>query len=322
MNFKLDFDMKLPQSQINMHDGLLMLGSCFAENIGNHLRDHKFNVMPNPNGILFNPMSMIESLRSYASELVWKESDVFYHNELWHSWYHHSVFSAPDKAVALKKMNDSQKQANQQYKNTKHVIITFGSAFVFELKETSQIVANCHKVPQQNFTKRVLTVDEIVSAFELSKIAAHQSQIILTVSPVRYIGDGLPENNLSKAILLQAVHRLVSMYSNVYYFPAYEIVMDELRDYRFFEKDMIHPNQLAIDYVWERFCDTMLDQETKYILTEIKPIMMAKKHRPFHPDLKSHQQFLRANYLKVCELEKRYPFLNFEEEKYIFAQAE
>lgn len=318
MNFKLEFDINPPKTKINIRDKMLMLGSCFAENIGDRLSDHKFNLMTNPNGILFNPVSIIQSLQSYAEGVLCNEEDLFYHDELWRSWNHHGCFSDSEKTKTLEKINASQRHAIQYYKNAKHVIITFGSAFVYELKETNRIVANCHKVPQQHFNKRLLSVDEIIAVFEQSKIAESKSQIILTVSPVRYLRDGLPENNLSKSILLQAVHQLVSMHNNVFYFPAYEIVMDELRDYRFFEEDMVHPNQLAVDYVWERFCDSMLDDETKNMLEEIKPIITAKNHRPFHPDLKSHQQFLKTNYNKVCELEKKYDFLHFEEEKEYF----
>jgi hypothetical protein len=243
---------------------------------------------------------------------------LFLHNELWFSWQHHGVFADIDRSVALKKINDSQQQAISQIKKIDTLILTFGSAYVYELKETNQIVSNCHKVPQQNFNKRLLSVNEIVEAFNKSNILNLNSNIIFTISPVRYFRDGLVENNLSKAILIQAVHEIMSQYKNSYYFPAYEIVIDELRDYRFFDKDLVHPNELAIEYVWERFCETLFDDETNIILKEIKEIISAKNHRPFNQNTIQHKQFLKTYLQKTNSLIKQYPFLKMEEERLYF----
>ena len=325
MNFKLDFDFKPPLSSINIKQHLLMTGSCFAEHIGKKLSQHKFNLDINPNGILFKPVSIIQSLQSYIDGKLFDENDLFIHHGLWYSWQHHGMFADADRSVALRKINASQQHAISQMKYADHLILTLGSAYVYELKETNEIVANCHKVPQQIFDKRLLSVKEIIAAFEsfMKNISAlpNVPQMILTVSPVRYLGDGLIENNHSKAILIRAVHELVEQHSNCYYFPSYEIVMDELRDYRFFEKDLVHPNELAIDYVWERFCETMFDEETKNVFKKIQQIISAKQHRPFHPGTIQYQQFLK-NYLeRIIELTKQYPFLDMEEEKNFFGES-
>ena len=321
MNFKLNFEIQAPETKINIRQNLLMMGSCFAENIGDKLLEHKFNTLVNPNGILFNPINIFDALKSYQEEKIYSENDLFLHDELWYSWQRHGMFASIDKQAALKKINDSQRQAFSQIKKVDTLILTFGSAYVYELKETKQIVSNCHKVPQKNFNKRLLTVNEIVDAFNKSNVlnlptgqAGLKSKIILTVSPVRYFRDGLVENNLSKSILIQAVHEIICQHKNVYYFPAYEIVIDELRDYRFFDKDLSHPNELAIEYVWERFSDKYFDNETKTVLKEIKEIITAKNHRSFNANTNQHQQFLNRYFKKTKSLFEDFPYLNLEEE--------
>jgi GSCFA family len=318
MNFKINFEIQPPESKINIKQNLLMMGSCFAENIGDKLLEHKFKTLVNPNGILFNPINIFDALKSYQEEKIYIENDLFLHDELWYSWQHHGLFADSDKQVALKKINDSQQQAISQIKNADTLILTFGSAYVYELKDTNQIVSNCHKVPQQKFTKRLLSVNEIVDAFNKSKILTLNSNIILTVSPVRYFRDGIAENNLSKSILIQAVHEIIRQYKSCYYFPAYEIVIDELRDYRFYDSDLLHPNELAISYVWERFSETLFDDETKSILKEVKEISTAKKHRPFNKNTSQHQAFLK-NYLnKTKKLSEDFPFLDLADELFYF----
>ncbi|MEI6595027.1 MAG: GSCFA domain-containing protein [Bacteroidota bacterium] len=318
MNFKINFDIQPPQSKINIKQNLMMMGSCFAENIGEKLLLHKFNNLINPNGILFNPINIFDALHSYIEGKIYTENDLFLYDELWYSWQYHGRFADIDKEAALTKINDSQKLAIAQIKNVDHLILTFGSAYVYELKDSNEIVSNCHKVPQQKFNKRLLSVKEIVDAFNKSNIKNLKSNIILTVSPVRYFRDGLVENNHSKAILIQAVHELIREHKNLYFFPAYEIVMDELRDYRFFENDLVHPNDLAVGYVWERFCETMLDDETKNFVKSIDEILSAKNHRPFNPNTQKHLEFLNTYLTKTELLNKAFPFLNLEAEKNYF----
>jgi hypothetical protein len=314
MNFKIDFDIKAPDSPINIRQNLLMMGSCFASAIGKKLVEHKFNTLVNPNGILFNPINIFEAIDSYINKKVYTKNDLFLHNELWYSWQHHGMFADIDQETTLMKINDSQQKAITQIEKTDTLILTFGSAYVYELKDTNEIVSNCHKVPQKSFTKRLLTVNEIVNTFNKSKILTLNSNIILTVSPVRYLRDGLVENNLSKAILLQSVHELVRQHKNVCYFPSFEIVMDELRDYRFFDNDLVHPNQLAIDYVWLRFCEAMFDQETKSFLKNIDEILTAKNHRPFNATTQQHLDFLNTYLIRTEKLSRAFPFVNLDEE--------
>lgn len=320
MEFKLQFDIKPPETRINISEDILLIGSCFAENIGIRLIENKFKSLINPNGILFNPISILNAIKSYKDEKIFSDNDLLFFNELWHSWEHHGDFSDMEKGNVIAKINTSQQQASVHFNKAKHIVITFGSAYVYELNDTKNIVANCHKFPQQNFTKRILSVDEIIEAFENSGLANEQKQIILTVSPVRYLRDGLIENNLSKSVLIQAVHELLKKYNHVFYFPAYEIVIDELRDYRFFEDDFLHPNKLAVDYVWERFVETIFDEDTKNIGKEISKIIHAKNHKPFNRLTKSHQLFLE-NYLVITKsLATNYPFLHLENELNYFAQ--
>jgi len=324
MDFRLNFELAKAPFKINISNKILLMGSCFAENVGQLLTGNKFNVLINPNSILFNPISIFTALSDYIEAKIPDKEELFLHNGLWHSWKHHGSFSSPNTAEILASTELSTKQASGFIKECDYLILTFGSAMIYELKSTQEIVANCHKVPQTHFTKRLLRMDEIVSGFEkiYAKIIDINPgiKIILTVSPVRYIADDLVMNNLSKSILIQSVHDIIGSFNNIYYFPAYEIVIDELRDYRFYAKDMVHPSETAIEYVWERFEENMLDEKSKEILKEIKPIISAAKHRPINPASDDHKKFKAAFYNKCLFLKKKYPFLNFENELSIFEE--
>ncbi|MFI5221846.1 MAG: GSCFA domain-containing protein [Bacteroidia bacterium] len=314
MNFKLDFDIKPPEKLISIRNNILLSGSCFAENIGNKLVENKWNTLINPHGILFNPESIYQSFRSIQDEKYFTAEELFEHHDLWHSWYHHGEFSGTDKTDTLSRINRSQKEAITGFKRTDCIIITFGSAFIYRHRENNEVVANCHKVPQKNFKRELLSVDEIVNKFGKLISSLKNKQFIFTVSPVRYSKDGIAENNLGKAVLIQSVHEICKRHGNAYYFPAYEIVIDELRDYRWFKEDLCHPNRQAIEYVWERFSNTCFDEETKKIGDELNEILTAKEHRPLNPGSELHQNFLE-NYLKKTEAaQQKYPFLNLSEE--------
>jgi len=322
MNFKINFDIQPPESKLNIKHKLMLLGSCFASTIGEKLVEHKFKTLINPNGILFNPINVFSSLQSYILGKTFTEKDLFLNEELWYSWQHHGLFADMDKKVALKNINHSQEQAISYIKNVDTLILTFGSAFVYEHSETKEIVANCHKVAQKHFKKRLLTVTEIVQAFNQCGIVNLDSKIILTVSPVKYLRDGLIENTLSKSILIQSIYEIIQQHKNVYYFPSYEIVTDELRDYRFYENDMVHPNALAINYVWERFGNTLFDEETMKLLKEIKDILSAKQHKPFNPKTIKHQFFLKTYLEKAKTLSNNFPFLDLKEEINYFGNSD
>ena len=317
MDFHLAYTPKKFSTTIRHFDKLLLIGSCFTENIGTKLRQHKFSVLENPNGILFNPISIASSVHSYISNQPTKEGELFFQNECWNSWDHHSRFSHPDKSICIKEINDSTLAASDFIVSADWIFITVGSAFVYEL-ENKQVVANCHKVPTDKFQKKCLSVAQVIEAFEnmLDELSTvnPSAKIIFTVSPVRHLREGFVENNRSKAALIQAVHHLADTRENVFYFPAYELVIDDLRDYRFYAEDMVHPNYAATNYVWEKFVPACIDESTQILMKEINLINAARSHKPFHPGSDLHKKFLHNHYQKLVELGTRYPYIDFEEE--------
>jgi len=321
MEFHLEFSPKPFDLKINHQHNLLLIGSCFTEQIGTKLANHKFAVLDNPNGILFNPVSITKSISSYIDNKQYTESDLFYQNECWNSWEHHSRFSDPDAGACLKGINGSQNKAHAFLQKADWLLITLGSAFVYEL-ENKEVVANCHKVPTDKFVKRLLAADDIVVDLQnmLTKAVAFNPalKIIFTISPVRHLRDGFVENNRSKAALIQSVHRLVDTNSNCFYFPAYELVIDDLRDHRFFAEDMVHPNYAATNYVWEKFMATCIDEASQQLMKEIAVIVAAKNHKPFNPTSEQHKKFLQTNLEKVKKLQQQFAYINLEEEENFF----
>ncbi len=307
----------LPQ-QITYADRILLTGSCFTEHIHDRLAQHKFPVLGNPHGILFNPLSVASGLDSYISGKQYTGDDLFYLNELWNSWDHHTRFSHPDKSQALVLINRSQETAADFIRQTSFVIITLGSAFQYYLKENDRPVANNHRAPAQWFEKRLLETayitDTLSHTLENLFRLNPGVQVLFTISPVRHIRDGVIDNNRSKARLLEAVHTLCTRYAQVHYFPAYELVIDVLRDYRFYDIDLVHPNYAATSFVWEQFTELCLSPETKPVMKEVLDIITARNHRPRFPDTEAHRQF-RADYAaRIRSLTVHYPFLNLQEE--------
>jgi GSCFA family len=320
MNFHLEFSPKSFEQKIFHQDKLLLVGSCFTEQIGNKFLHHKFNVLQNTNGILFNPISIAQSLTSYIENNIYTETDLFYENECWHSWQHHSRFSHPDKTHCLKTINQSQQTATDFLKTADWIFITLGSAFVYQLLNGT-VVANCHKVQAEKFAKKLLSVQEVLAALDnvIHRIFMQNknAKIIFTISPVRHLREGFVENNRSKAVLIQAVHQLINKFNNLFYFPAYELVIDDLRDYRFFAEDMVHPNYAATNYVWQKFVTHCVDEQTIELMKVINEINAAINHKPFNPTSEAHQKFKATNVEKIKLLQKKYSYLNFaEEEKY------
>ena len=318
MNWHLNFQPGRMPEQLNHQHKVLMIGSCFTENIAEKLSGLKFDIMQNPNGILYDPLSISESLVSYVDHKVYESKDLFHLDELWHNWQHHGIYSGPDKEAVLNRINNSQSQAHTFLKNSDWVFITLGSAFSYALAENGRSVANCHKAPSRTFNKRLLTIEEIKSTLDT---CVHRLfhfnprvKIIFTVSPVRYLRDGLVENNLSKARLIEVVQHLVNKFSRLYYFPAYELVIDVLRDYRFFKDDMVHPTQQAVDYVFEAFKITCFDEPTIQATAEVEKIISALNHRPLHPDSTAFLKFKTTLISQMEAMQKKYPYLNFEKE--------
>lgn len=307
----------------------MLVGSCFTEQIGNKLGQHKFSIIENPNGILFNPVSISKAVITYAENKTYGENDLFYYNELWGSWQHHTKFSNIDKSKALDAINQSQQKANAFIKEADWILLTLGSAFVYEdtnvdgQENYKNVVANCHKVPADKFNRRLLDVSEIRNVLaemiqEVKKINLAVN-FIFTISPVRHLREGFIENNRSKAALIQAVHSLINE-TDVFYFPAYELVIDDLRDYRFYAEDMVHPNYAATNYVWEKFMASCIDEPTQQLMKEIAVIVAAKNHKPFNPGSEQHKKFLRNNLERVQTVKNKFPYINMDEEAIFFSK--
>jgi hypothetical protein len=329
MNFMLDLPLVPPDQQIDYKDKLLVTGSCFTEHIGNSLASLKFNVLQNPNGILFDPRSVAYSLVSYIQNKQYTTDDLFHLNELWHSWQHHSVFSNIDKYQCLQKINESQTKAHDFLLNASWLLITLGSSFSYQLSDAALShgggVANCHRAPTQWFNKHLMSIEEIVIQMES---CIHQLlrfnpslKIVFTVSPVRHIRDGVVENNRSKARLIEVVHHLSSKFENIYYFPAYEIVIDVLRDYRFYDVDMVHPNYQATQFVLEKFMQYFITNDSQKLAEEIQKIVTARKHKPFQSETEAHKKFLKSQYDRTLAIQEKYPFLSLREELEYFSSS-
>ncbi|NCI45851.1 GSCFA domain-containing protein [Sediminibacterium soli] len=331
MKFHFSFDIKKPAQQITHTQKLLLIGSCFTENIGEKLHKHKFSLLENPNGILFNPVSVAEALHQYIDKKHFQEQDLFECNEAWHSWKHHSRFSGITAAENIEKINKATDRAHNYLKMADQLMVTLGSAWVYTLTAEApnavpgSVAANNHKAPASWFSRRLLEAGEVIALFDalLTKLKAVNPslQVIFTISPVRHLREGVIENNRSKAVLIQAVHTLVEKHETAYYFPAYELVIDDLRDYRFYADDLVHPNYQATQYVWEKFTAACMTEETLLLMKEIAEINIAFQHKPFNQSSEAHRRFLGKYRDKVERLQEKHPYLSFAEERNYFAGA-
>lgn len=318
MNFFTQIQIKPLNPPIQYRHRLMLTGSCFTEHIGNYLSDVKFQTLQNPNGILFDPVSVCNSIVSYIQGKQYSADELFTLNEGWHSWQHHSRFSKPEWEESLQLINQSQSAAHTFLKTVDWLIITLGSSFVYRLADTGMPVANCHKAPPQTFHKHLSTIEEIVTRFDetihqLFRFNQHV-KILFTISPVRHLRDGVVDNNRSKARLIEAVHHLVNKFDRLYYFPAYELVIDVLRDYRFYDVDLAHPNYAATQFVLEKFTESCMDEEAQRLSEEIRKLVIARSHKPFNPGSNQHKQFLQAHLQKARLLQDQYPFLDLNRE--------
>ncbi len=337
MEFQLPISIPSLPHPIRYEDPILLVGSCFTEHIGGPLQEGKFRILQNPNGILFDPSSVASSLVSYIRDRRYTEDDLIFLHELWQSWQHHSIFSRMDPIECLRVINESQARAHAFLKEAKWLIITLGSAFSYRLSEAAPeelrkgvaagipAVANCHRAPASVFSKHLMTIEEI--NIDLDS-CLHQLfyfnpniQVLFTVSPVRHIRDGVIDNNRSKARLIESVHHLAGKFDRIFYFPAYELVIDVLRDYRFYDIDLVHPNYPATSFVLEKFIRSCIDEPDRGILEEVRKIVIARRHKPFQPATQAHQAFLRSQLDKSLELVRRYPFLDLTEEIDYFSKG-
>jgi hypothetical protein len=326
MQFQIPIQTKSPESRITYRDKIMLMGSCFTEHIGNSLDELKFSTLQNPNGILFDPRSVCSSLISYVENKKYKKEDLFLLNEVWNSWEHHSRFSNINADECLKTINESQQQAHNFLKEADWLIITLGSSFSYRLTneatpeglQNNGGVANCHRAPSQWFNKHLLSIDETISLLDTTyhrlKQFNSKLKIIFTISPVRHTRDGVIENNRSKARLIEAVHHMINKFPGLYYFPAYELVIDVLRDYRFYDIDMVHPNYTATEFVMEKFNESFIDEQSLQLMEEIKKIVIARKHKAFQPETNAHRTFLKTHLEKTKELQSKFSFLDLKEE--------
>lgn len=315
--FRTHINIPESKNKINYHSCCFFIGSCFTESIGNYLSGMKFLTNINPFGIIYNPISIKNSFDLLLQGKPFTEKDLHCHNNIWYSLHHHSRFSGTDKKRCLENINDALKFSSGFLKKSDFVFITLGTSYIYTHNEKNIVVSNCHKLPSGTFTKFLAQPEEIISEYNklLKKlITANPSiKIIFTISPVRHMTDGFTENQRSKSILLVAIHNIIEKFKNCSYFPAYEIMMDELRDYRFYASDMIHPNETAIEYIRQKFTETYIDPASQEIMTEIRKLVQAKNHRTFFSDTSLHKKFLKKNQQKILEMKKKFSFLDLKE---------
>lgn len=305
MDWMLSFTPASPAKQLNYLQPMLLTGSCFADEIALYMQQHHFNVVAQPFGTVFNPVSIAQQLQRIIRKQLFTSEELHQHQELWHSWLHHTQFNHQQREEALANMNAHLEEAHQHIQHPETVVwITLGSAYAYV--HQNKIVANCHKYPQSQFTKKLLSVDEITSSLGEVISALNPRQVVLTVSPVRHTRDGLVENNRSKARLIEAVHQLTETHTNAFYFSAYEIVMDVLRDYRFYASDLVHPNAQAVQTVWQALVNTCFDEQTRTFVKDMNQLYHMQQHRVQHPDTEAYKKFKESLKAKEMELSKRY----------------
>ena len=283
MQFHLNYTPPKFNFTIDHNSKVFLMGSCFSENIGSLLNDHKFKTYSNPNGILFNPNSIYNCLNNLTENKPFDENLILMRDAIYYSYLHHSSINGSNKNDLIEKINSENKKAHQFLKEAEKLIITFGTAFLYQHLELDQTVANCHKQPSSSFEKKRISVNEILKNYsELIRKLQNfnpKLKVIFTVSPVKYLKDGVAENNLSKSTLILAIHELLQQTNNTYYFPAFELVNDDLRDHRFYKEDLAHPNELAINYIWEKFSTTCFNEKTISINKQIHKLNLALGHR-------------------------------------------
>lgn len=305
-----------PHNQIDYSSRLVLFGSCFSENIGDKLEYYKFQSRVNPFGILFHPLA-IETLISRAiNKDYYSEDELVFQNEQWSCLDAHSKLNDTSKTQLLQNLNSALDQTYDALKEVTHVVITLGTSWVYRFLETDKLVANCHKLPQKKFVKELLSVDEIYQTLcgivELIRSINPRASFIFTVSPVRHTKDGFIENTQSKAHLIAAIHQVVDARKQLYYFPSYELMMDELRDYRFYNDDMLHPSSKAINYIWEKFQKVWMTGASINTSKGIGQIQAKKAHIPFNPNSEAHQKFLEKLDSEIKELQSEFPHIQFD----------
>ncbi|WP_299124125.1 GSCFA domain-containing protein [uncultured Winogradskyella sp.] len=303
-------------NQINYDSKLLLIGSCFSENIGEKFEYFKFQSIVNPFGILFHPLAIEKLITRSINKDYYSEQDLYFQNEQWCCFDAHSKLNSASKEELLSRLNTQIDEIHRQLANTSHIVITLGTSWVYRHVTSDTIVANCHKLPQKQFAKELLSVDQITESLDaiisLVRSINPKANFLFTVSPVRHIKDGFVENTQSKSHLISAIHNVIEPRKQHYYFPSYEIMMDELRDYRFYTQDMIHPNQIAIDYIWEKFKSVWVSDEIESTMQDVDTAQKGLKHKPFNTKSEAHQKFITKLQSHIKDLCKKYPHFNFD----------
>ena len=319
MNFRTEVELPVGAYEICHADKLMLWGSCFTNSIGALLSDGKFVCDINPFGVLYNPMSIAAGMQQLLERYRYGEKDLLHENGMWFSLMHHSAYSFPEKSSCLDAINTRLNAGADFLERADWLLITWGTARIYEWKADGRIVGNCHKLPERLFTRRLLSAEEIVETYRrlLQKLRECNPnlQVLFTISPIRHMRDGMHGNQISKAVLLLAADRLCETLPYCHYFPAYEIMMDELRDYRFYADDMLHPAPLAVNYIWECFKKTCFTKNTIRILQELSEVKKALEHRPFNPESEAYKTFLRQILLKIRGLKEKFPYLDVQKEE-------
>ncbi|GAF03597.1 GSCFA domain-containing protein [Saccharicrinis fermentans] len=317
-NFRTEINVDESIHKIEYDTQVTFLGSCFADNMGHKFKECRLPALTNPFGVIYNPLSVAKVLKSIIHNISYTQEDLHYHNEVWLSFDHHGSFSKNKKEETLQLINDQCRISHHILKESDFLFITFGTAWVYQLKENDQIVANCHKYPSGHFHRYMLDIEKIIATYQqvLTELLAFNPhlKIVFTVSPVRHWKDGAHGNQISKATLLLAINKLCGQFNNCHYFPAYELLIDDLRDYRFYAEDMLHPNSTAIEYIWDKFEKSFFSIRTLEYRNEMRKLEKAVKHRAFNPATEQHQRFLKNQIEKIERLKKKYPNTNFEKD--------
>ena len=311
MKFRTEIQLSPRKPQIQYSDRWVCMGSCFAERIGGRLQEAKFSALVNPLGIVYNPVSLCKQLMAIMGE---KTLDApHYHEQLayWHSFDVHSSLNHADKQVYTRQIAEAISQAQEQLKSARYLILTFGTAWVYKRKDTAAIVANCHKYPQDFFTRDLLTSNAMMEAMfalvRTLRVFNPKLEMILTVSPVRHIKDGLERNAVSKAALRLLCQQLKHSFEHIHYFPAYEIMLDDLRDYRYYQSDLIHPTFFAEDYIWQQFVKTHFTKETQEVLLQWEQLQKEIRHQPLRPNSEQYRAFLQKLLAKLQDISEKLP---------------
>lgn len=314
MKFRTELKLTQAANAIDHRSRILLIGSCFSDHISEKMSQSGFEVRANPHGILFNPESIKNAISDYLTRKSYGPEDLMFNEEHWVSLAHHGKFSDRDPEVTLKKINEGIHGTRHFLEQSTHLILTLGTSWVYRHIRQDRVVANCHKIPQAEFQKELLTTEQIVRSLAdmMNEVRKVNSSInfIFTVSPVRHLRDGIVENTLSKAHLIRAVHELTKG-ENAHYFPSYEIMMDDLRDYRFYKSDMIHPNQTAIEYIWEKFSKAWIHPSCKDLMKRVESIHRALDHRPLDPESEQHKEFSLKLEKDIEEIQKAHPRIKF-----------